>query len=60
MDADPTKTEHFRQRATNRKGEPARCIVAAQLDGVAVSLAQASGESTQFPGQGGRRGGTLT
>lgn len=48
VDADPTKTEHFRQWATNRKGDPARCIVTAQLDGVAVSLPQASGESTQF------------
>ena len=48
VDADPTKTEHFRQWATNRKVEPARCIVAAQLDGVTVSLPQASGESTQF------------
>ena len=48
VDADPTKTEHFRQWATNRKVDPARCIVAAQLDGVAVSLPQASGESTQF------------
>ena len=48
VDADPTKTEHFRQWATNRKVDPARCMVAAQLDGVAVSLPQASGESTQF------------
>ena len=48
VDADPTKTEHFRQWATNRKVDPARCIVAAQLDGVTVSLPQASGESTQF------------
>src|SRR6516162_9857214 len=48
VDAEPTKTEHFRQWATNRKVDPARCIVAAQLDGVTVSLPQASGESTQF------------
>lgn len=48
VDADPTKSEHFRQWATNRKGDPARCMLAAQLEGVAVSLPEASGESTQF------------
>jgi len=48
VDADPTKSEHFRQWATNRKSDPARCVVSAQLDGVAVSLPQAPGESTDF------------
>ena len=48
VDADPTKSEHFRQWATNRKGDPARCMLAANLEEVAVSLPQASGESTQF------------
>ncbi len=43
MDADPTKTEHFRQWATNRKSDPARCMVSAQLDAIAVSLPQATG-----------------
>jgi hypothetical protein len=48
VDADPTKTEHFRQWATNRKADPTRCMLAAQLDAIAVSLPQASGESTPF------------
>ena len=48
VDADPTKSEHFRQWATNRKGDPARCMLAAQLEGIEVSLPQTSGESTQF------------
>ena len=50
VDADPTKTEHFRQWATNRKGDPARCMLAAQLDGIAVSLPRVTGESTEFQG----------
>ena len=48
VDADPTKSEHFRQWATNRKSDPARCMVSAQLDAVAVSLPQAVGESIEF------------
>ena len=48
VDADPTKTEHFRQWATNRKGDPARCMLGAQLDQVAVSFPGAPGESTEF------------
>jgi hypothetical protein len=48
VDADPTKTEHFRQWATNRKGDPARCTLAAQLDRIEVSFPQTPGESTQF------------
>ncbi|HZW87486.1 MAG TPA: hypothetical protein VFF12_00280, partial [Myxococcaceae bacterium] len=48
VDADPTKTEHFRQWATNRKADPARCMLAAQLEEIAVSFPQASGESTPF------------
>jgi hypothetical protein len=48
VDADPTKTEHFRQWATNRKADPARCMLAAQLEEIAVSLPQASGESSPF------------
>jgi len=48
VDADPTKTEHFRHWATNRKLDTARCMLGAQLDRIAVSLTQASGESTEF------------
>jgi hypothetical protein len=48
VDADPTKTEHFRQWATNRKADPARCMLEAQLEEIAVSLPQASGESIPF------------
>ena len=48
VDADPTKTEHFRQWATNRKSDPARCTLATDLGTLAVSLPQASGESTEF------------
>ena len=48
VDADPTKTEHFRQWATNRKADPVRCSLAAQLEEIEVSLPRATGESTQF------------
>jgi len=48
VDADSTKTEHFRQWATNRKADAARCMLGAQLDRIAVSLPQASGESAEF------------
>ena len=48
VDADATKSDHFRQWATNRKSDPARCMVSAQLDAVAVSLPQATGESNEF------------
>lgn len=48
VDADPTKSEHFRQWATNRKSDPARCVVSAQLDAIAVSLPQATGASSEF------------
>ncbi|HTS82672.1 MAG TPA: hypothetical protein VMH40_18870 [Myxococcaceae bacterium] len=48
VDADPTKSDHFRQWATNRKSDPARCILAADLTGVAVSLPRSTGESSEF------------
>ena len=48
MNADPTETEHFRQWATNRKGAPARCMLAAQLEELEVSLPHTSGESIPF------------
>jgi len=48
VDADPTKTEHFRQWATNRKTEPARCQLSVQLDRVVLSLPSTPGESTTF------------
>ena len=48
VDADPTKSDHFRQWATNRKSDPARCILATELAGVAVSLPRAPGESTEL------------
>ncbi len=48
VDADPTKTDHFRQWATNRKSDPARCTLATELAGIAVSLPAAPGESTTF------------
>jgi hypothetical protein len=48
VDADPTKSDHFRQWATNRKSDPARCVLATELAGVAVSVPKALGESTEF------------
>ena len=39
VDADPTKTEHFRQWATNRKADPALCMLAAQLEEIRGVLA---------------------
>ena len=48
VDADPTKSDHFRQWATNRKSDPARCMLAADLAGVAVSLPRSTGESNTF------------
>jgi len=48
VDADPTKSDHFRQWATNRKSDPSRCMLSTELASVAVSLPKASGESTEF------------
>jgi len=48
VDADATKTEHFRQWATNRKVDPSRCLLSAQLERIPVSLPGGPGESTQF------------
>ena len=48
VDADPTKTEHFRQWATNRTSEAARCTLGAQLDGIVLSLPATPGESAPF------------
>src|SRR5215831_13980515 len=48
VDADPTKSDHFRQWATNRKSDPARCKLATDFAKVALSLPQRSGESTEF------------
>jgi hypothetical protein len=36
VDAEETKTEHFRQWATNRKGDPAACALEARFDGIRV------------------------
>lgn len=48
VDADPTKSDHFRQWATNRKSDPARCTLAADLGKVALVLPTSPGASTQF------------
>src|SRR5215813_9178062 len=48
VDADPTKSDHFRQWATNRKSDPARCKLTADFGKVTLSLPQGSGESTEF------------
>ncbi|MGO8968006.1 MAG: hypothetical protein ACLQDQ_00340 [Myxococcaceae bacterium] len=34
VDGDDTKTGHFRQWATNKKSDPARCVLAARFDAV--------------------------
>lgn len=34
VDADDTKTDHFRQWATNKKSDPASCTLTARFDGV--------------------------
>ncbi len=38
VDSDPTKSGHFRQWATNRKSDPARCTFATQFEAVPLSL----------------------
>ena len=48
VDADPTKSDHFRQWATNRKSDPARCTLVADLGKIALVLPPGTGESTQF------------
>jgi len=48
VDAEPTKSDHFRQWATNRKTEPARCLLVADLGRIALSLPRALGESSDF------------
>jgi hypothetical protein len=48
VDADPTKSDHFRQWATNRKSDPARCELVADFGKVALSLPQGVGEVTDF------------
>ena len=48
VDADPTKSDHFRQWATNRKTDPAGCVLATELAGVVVSVPRTPGESSQF------------
>ena len=48
VDSDPTKSDHFRQWATNRKSDPARCFLSTELAAVAVSVPRAPGESTEF------------
>jgi hypothetical protein len=48
VDANPTKSGHFRQWATNNKSDPARCTLATELTGVAVSLPTGTGESAEF------------
>ena len=47
VDNEPTKTEHFQQWATNKKGEPRQCAIEAQLAGVSVKPAALS----QTPGK---------
>jgi len=48
VDADPTKSDHFRQWATNRKTDSGRCVLAAYLEKIPLSLPRAPGESTDF------------
>lgn len=48
VDADPTKTEHFRQWATNRKSDAARCTLTTELVAIPVSLPDSPGASTEF------------
>ncbi|HZW91304.1 MAG TPA: hypothetical protein VFF12_19650 [Myxococcaceae bacterium] len=48
VDADSTKSDHFRQWATNRKSEPARCKLVADFGKVALALPRGSGDGTEF------------
>jgi hypothetical protein len=48
VDANPTKSEHFRQWATNGKGDPARCTLGAALSSVPVTLPLTPGASSEF------------
>jgi len=48
VDADSTKSDHFRQWTTNGKTDPGRCVLAADLEKVTLSLPRAPGESSDF------------
>jgi hypothetical protein len=48
VDADPTKTEHFRQWATNRKADQAKCAFVTEFIDLPVALPEATGSSTEF------------
>jgi hypothetical protein len=48
VDADPTKTGHFRQWATNRKSDPARCTFATEFTDLPLAVPQAAGSSVEF------------
>jgi hypothetical protein len=48
VDADPTKTDHFRQWATNRKSDPAKCALVTEFTDLPVKLPEASGSSTDL------------
>jgi hypothetical protein len=48
VDADATKSDHFRQWATNRKSEPARCALVADLGSLTLTLPRDDGQSTEF------------
>lgn len=48
VDADPTKTDHFRQWATNKKSDPRTCSLVADFAGVPLALPEAVGASTEF------------
>jgi hypothetical protein len=48
VDADPTKTEHFRQWATNRKSDPAKCALVTEFTDLPVTLPEAPGSSANL------------
>jgi hypothetical protein len=48
VDADPTKTEHFRQWATNRKSDPAKCALVTEFTDLPVTLPEAPGSTANL------------
>jgi hypothetical protein len=45
VDADTTKTRHFRQWATNRKSDPAKCALVTEFSDLPLTLPEAQGSS---------------
>jgi hypothetical protein len=65
VDNDDTKSDHFRQWATNKKSDPARCRIEAEFTGVKVGLSppvrpRPSPPRSRSPSAGGAAPGPRT